>query len=781
MNKYLKSLIAFLILSVIIVAFVVAVGDDSAKFKYVSADMAEQTPSDIYFETEPGFYDKVIRVTIGKSKDCVIYYTLNGKVPGDNYDKVKCNRYSSDGIALRGSKNGYNIYGITARPYFQDGTWGETIINTYIVGGGAKERFKNLAVFITCDPDKLFGYESGILVAGKLRDDWIRDNPGEQVIAISPAGYMLRGWEAEREVNVEFFTTSGFQVVNQTVGVRPAGAYSRASKLKSIKMFARSDYEPIDNKFSFQLFGDQYAWDGSGRLITDYKRILLRSGGSDVRASQMRDEVHQMLAYQAGMIGSQLVEPVSVFINSEYYGSMWAHEVISDKWFEDHFGTYPGIMAVASGPERSKPDTRYAIDSIEEDQFFYDDWNALYDWYGKADLTDDETYAQLCEELDVRNYLFYYAINVYINNNDWPNNNHKCYRYYAAEGEEYKEGTVFDGRWRFLPHDMDWIWGATQDVLNTNLIVSSTRSELFRAIMQRPDCVDMFIDCLMEVANGAFSEENYLATINSMHEERLDELKHYTSESQYRVSDLNTMLSAVEVNRVYAKTRPGTLARDLKKAFGISGNSYTVNIKAPENCYVMMGDWEINKAFTGKYVVEHNEIFKCHPVVGYEFSHWTVNGEAITGDELYITDEMIEAKTVNVEAHVVPKETNVLTVIEYSAEGTEDFIVIYNPSKTEAVSTYGYSLSDTKDKLGKYTIPARIIEPQGKLVIYCDGYSGAEKLYQLAVPFNLKEGEKLYLSDLGKIVEDLTIMPLNDGYSAVRSMKDGKFYETKID
>ncbi|MBE6642798.1 MAG: hypothetical protein E7615_04025 [Ruminococcaceae bacterium] len=786
MNKYVKSIIAVLLLALTLVAFTYGFkADDGQK-----GDSIGNTDTDsehvIEFETSPGFFEKNVRVVIKKNRDCDIYYTTDGNVPGETVDIKECKVYNEGGILLRGPKEGITVNSITARACWKtDGsdelTWSEPIINTYVVGGTVDERFQNTTVFITCDPEKLFGYESGILVPGKLRDDWIKANPREEVIAISPAGYMLRGWESERVVNVEFFTSDGMQVINQTVGARPSGAYSRASKLKSIKLFARSDYEVIDNKFCYQLFGDQYAWDGSGRIITDYKRILLRSGGSDVRASQMRDEVHQMLAYDAGIIGAQLCEPVAVFINGQYYGSMWAHEVISDKWFEDHFGTYPGFMAVASGPERSKPDKRYAIDSIEEDQFFYDEWNALYEKYGSSDMTDDAVYEEFCSVLDVENYLFYYAINVYINNNDWPNNNHKCYRYYAAEGEEYREGTIFDGKWRFLPHDMDWIWGPTQDVLNTNLVSSNTRSKIFKALMKRDECVDMFIGYLMELVNGAFSTENYLSKINSMHEERLNELEHYTSESAFKVSSMKTMLEAVEKNRDYAIRRPDTLIPDLKRAFKISGKTYDVHIDSPENCYITTGNWEINEEFNGNYVVEHGVTYICHPFVGYEFSHWTVNGDVIRSEELYISEHYIDQKSLEVKAHVVPKTAMTLMIVEYSSEGNEDYLVLYNPSTTEAISTYGYSLSDSEKKLGKYMLPARIVEPQTKVKVYCDNYSGAEKYHQMAVPFNLKEGEVLYLSKTGEILEAVTLMHLNDGYSAVRSLKDNKFYETRID
>ena len=201
---------------------------------------------------------------------------------------------------------------------------------------------------------------------------------------------------------------------------------------------------------------------------------------------------------------------------------------------------------------------------------------------------------------------------------------------------------------------------------------------------------------------------------------------------------------------------------------------------APRNCYVMAGKWEINKEFNGTYVVEHGETYVCHPMYGYAFSHWTVNGETVNDAELIITEEMISAGELEIEAHVVPFNEAKLTVLEYSSEGKDDYIVLYNPSPTEAVSTYGYSLSDSAKKLGKYMLPAKIIEPLGKVKIYCDSYSGFEKYHQMAVPFNLKEGERLYLSDRGEIVEEHLLRHLPDGYSAVRSLKDSKFYDTRI-
>jgi hypothetical protein len=37
--------------------------------------------------------------------------------------------------------------------------------------------------------------------------------------------------------------------------------------------------------------------------------------------------------------------------------------------------------------------------------------------------------------MDVENYLEYFAMNIYIGNEDWPHNNYRLYRYYPADGE----------------------------------------------------------------------------------------------------------------------------------------------------------------------------------------------------------------------------------------------------------------------------------------------------------------------------------------------------------
>ena len=760
------------------------------RLSVIPEDLPQQTDSvghEIAFATAPGFYEEDITVFLTNTDNCEVYYSVGGLVPESTELKGTVRRYSADrGISLRAYDGKIRYYSLTARAYYPDtDTWGDPIYNTYVVGEGATSRFTTLAVFVTCDPDKLFGYEEGILVLGKTRDEWLAANPGAKPIAISPANYNLRGWASERQVNVEFFDTEGNQLINQSVGIRPYGAYSRAVVLKSLKLFARKDYEEVHYRFDYPLYGDLYTLDGTGRLRLDFKRVLLRSTGSDVYGAQIRDELNQTAAAMTGFPVTQAVRPCSVYLNGEYYGCMWMHDVICDDFFIENYGEYPGTMGVVSGPEMDKPDKRYEIDSLAEEQFMYDDYNAMYNKYKKADMTDDAVYEEFCRVVDVENYLFFYAINVYLNNSDWPYNNHKAYRYYAAEGEEYQPGTVFDGRWRFIVHDTDGTFGVSGNLLNNHLLSRSAdrRSELFQALMKRQECVDMFIEDVMEVMNGAFSPENYTRLITEMHEARKAEATLYNATSRFSTNSIENIEEKLKEFYSFAEKRPRILIRtDLRQAFRTSGKTYTISIDAPENAYIMTGNWKIDKAFTGTYIVEYGEDFEIFPHVGYEFSHWIVNGDTYVYDRvLSLGFEDAINQNITVTPVVIRQtENRHLTVYEYSSSGSNDYLVLYNPHDV-ALSTKGYQLSDSADKLGKYTLPNRIVAPGEFLTVYGKNYVGRETLHQMSMPFSLKTGETVYLSYNYEILEAITSIDLHNGYVCRRNLTDHKFYETKAD
>ena len=136
-------------------------------------EVSDSAPQEIAFATPAGFYTESLSVFLSGTENCEVYYSLGGIVPESTTLKGTIRRYSKEaGISLRAYAGQIKYYSLTARAYYPDtDSWGDPVCSTYVVGEEADTRFTTMAVFITCDPDKLFGYEEGILILGKTRDD----------------------------------------------------------------------------------------------------------------------------------------------------------------------------------------------------------------------------------------------------------------------------------------------------------------------------------------------------------------------------------------------------------------------------------------------------------------------------------------------------------------------------------------------------------------------------------------------------------------------------------
>ena len=95
--------------------------------------------------------------------------------------------------------------------------------------------FTTLIFSITSDPYNLYDYEYGILIPGKLRDDFIKENPNKHIDPPDPANFNIRGRESEREAYLEILEPDGHVVASQKAGIRVYGGWSRANLQKSIK------------------------------------------------------------------------------------------------------------------------------------------------------------------------------------------------------------------------------------------------------------------------------------------------------------------------------------------------------------------------------------------------------------------------------------------------------------------------------------------------------------------------------------------------------------------
>ncbi len=607
---------------------------------------AEYSVQPVSFSLEDSFNSSTAELVLTAGNAVDIYYTLDGTIPDENAEKYQ------GPIRFTASKNTV-AYAVSARALYADGTWSDTAIRTYFVGETVEERYDTLIFSITTDPYNLYDHEYGILVKGKLRDDFLLANPDAEIDGTTPANYLMRGRESERPIHLEVFTQSGELILEQDAGVRVYGGWSRSNDMKSLKLFARKEYDEVNNKFRYPFFTT--SMDGSEQLVDSFKRLVLRAYGNDINNAFIREELFQTLAKQAGY-EAKAVRPAAVYVNGAYFGAYYLTEPYHESYFEEHYKKFDGVMEILEGTELVKQG-----ESDGSNQYAVDDYQAMYEKYAYADLTDDATYAELCEQVDVANYIEHYAYQMYIGNEDWPHNNYKAYRYYAAEGEEYSSEAPFDGKWRYLLHDMDFSTGiygtgVTQRYLTELVGEPGDISEvcpLFCQLMRRKDCQDIFIKKTLELLNGVFRSEYFDEQMNIMHEERLNEQLH--SPESGHLETWGTEISQVEKNmsniKSYMAKRSNYVYMNLYAFFDLDCKKYSIDLQIPENCNVT-----INNGFTTDCGFEvllysaYDNVLTADSTEGKQFLYWVVDGVKHMEKELTVTEEMLNGNTIIVEA-----------------------------------------------------------------------------------------------------------------------------------
>ena len=456
------------------------------------------------FSDTQAFYDDTLTVSIDAPAGARVYYTLDCTEPTENA-LIYSEPLKFD--VVEGTLP--DAYVLRAKALLSSGEWTRTAAKTYFVAENVKERYSTLVFSVTGDPADLTDKPSGIFYG---------------------RNYKERGRESERAVFIESYGPDGYPEISQFGGVRIYGGYSRQNSIKSMKLFARKEYDPERGTFKFNNFGTERE-DGSGKVVNKYDKLVLRDAGNDYQFCFLRDELSQTLVKKAGFDFYEGVLPATTYLNGKYYGLLWLHESYCDTYFKERFGKdAPGEFVVLEGSDQKKNN-----DEDELTQKCVEEFNKEYNRFINMDLTDDANYRALNEFIVVEDYLDFFAWNISLNNWDWPNNNYKVMRYVPAEGDTYNDG-VFDGRYRFLPHDMDYSYGlygqdTTQPYYDTLRIVMNPRdtryAPLFTKLMERDDCKEYFKNKTIEFFEGALSEESIIESYNMLNESRSTELLGY--------------------------------------------------------------------------------------------------------------------------------------------------------------------------------------------------------------------------------------------------------------
>ena len=456
------------------------------------------------FSLASGFYDDPQILTISAPAGCEIRYTLDGSEPTAEsllYDGPMTLVDISDqpNRVLNHPTTTLDRSGVITEPvdkgtllraavFDAGGGRSETVTAVYFVGKETFSKYDGVRVLnITAAPIDLFG-NYGIAVTGLDYDRWL--DAGGEGTAPFPFFYR-RGRKLEKNADVLLWDADHRQVLQQACGIRLQGDHTRAAVFKRFRLISRKIYSG-SYQFTAPIFGSSLS-----------HSFFTRQDTADIIAQQLC----------AGLdLGGLDAEPAAVFVNGEFYYRTYLRERYDKQYFTTYFGVDRDDVVIISNNTLDK--------GSQED---YEEYLDFLRYLEENDCADPAVYAEVCRQMDVRNYARFITANIYCNNTDWSvYKNYKMWRTRSADGTGVK-----DGRWRWLVYDMDgceWTRPAFGDASRTTYDIFTypapyteepfLEMPVLRSLLRSPDFRDLFARTWLEMMNVTLTPDRARAILD---------------------------------------------------------------------------------------------------------------------------------------------------------------------------------------------------------------------------------------------------------------------------
>lgn len=426
-----------------------------------------------------------------------------------------------------------------------------------------RDTFKLPVVSLVAQEDRLFGYEQGVMVAGKTFDDFRRQHPDHRIRGgTAPANWHTRGDDVPAHFQYFSATEESEKArMDQRIGIRVHGGFSRSNASKSLRLYARKRYGK--NKFQHPVFGEDY----------NHKKLILRNSGNDFQKTLFKDAAAQAVVQDLN-IETQGYQPVVTFINGEYWGILNLREYFDTDFFSEKYGI----------PEKD-------IELVENNAVIEGDpahWKQVMTFFERSDLRREEAYRQASSLIDIDSLIDHQIANIFMGNVDWPHNNVKAWRY-RGDAAQYTSKGVLDGRWRWLQYDADLaltipsinvLAGALNPRGTKNLDGVQWSTLLLRKLMQNDGFRTRFINRFADLLNTTFDAEHTARTVRQLQNNIRPEMPRHLE--RWKVpANVNVWAQHVQTMLTFLRQRPAVQRAQLIDQFQLKG-SYALSVDVPD-------------------------------------------------------------------------------------------------------------------------------------------------------------------------------------------------------
>ncbi|MBO6052286.1 MAG: CotH kinase family protein [Clostridia bacterium] len=625
---------------------------------------------------------------------------------------------------------------------------------TFTYFSAPEGRFTTPVFSLVSDPEGLYGYETGILVEGKARDDAKKHgNPKGWVLGNTNANYYNAGIEWERATSMEYSENgTGAFDYSSNAGIRVNGGWTRANTQKSLKIFSRRSYTPSHGTFTIDPFPG-YRDPATGRILSFANTILLRGGSNNEGNNVIATPLQISLCEGTGQIVPAM-RPVTEFINGKYRGVFMMIEDYDADFIEAHFGVPEEELTILSGSYENYGGSMWTLDCAPEgeEDGAVREFTRMMLRLAALDMKVSSSYEKAGEQIDLKNFLEYMCIELYCGNSDWPDNNLRAFRR-SIDGYQPDGEGIYDGRWRFLLKDLDLSFGNGHNVSKDPYHTIDGTSALlirnvFNALMKNETFANRVHMYFCTLATAVFKPSRVQDKIGDLTLAMLPEMEFTTKKLGVAGGNVAVWHTNVSGLRSFAIRRVDTVLSAVQKASGKKLSTLAVSLT---------GEGKAELGWFGMTDGEVRQYPKSTPIPLDlpKGAAAEAEGGMISNGMLILTAD--EAKiTVTLPPPEEEKTADGLVLNEVALRGVEEaFVELYNGAD-ETLSLDGWTIGTggRVQKLDGLTVPAK-----GFFTLTESGEGGDAKL-----TFT-KSGDTLVLAHDGECVDSL---PLAEVHKSVQ-------------
>ena len=284
----------------------------------------------------------------------------------------------------------------------------------------------------------------------------------------------------DRPVNFSYISPTEGMLFNQDVNISVSGGWSRMSNPRSMKLKSNKIFDG-QNHLDYVFFPQ--------KPNIRNKALVVRNGGNDSYCRFM-DPALTTIVQRSGIdLDLQSTVQVVEYINGRFKGVLNLREPNNDKYVYSNYG--------------------YDDEEIDmfENESFNNGTNEVYRHLCEIseNINADGVYDEVKTLLDIDEFTNYMATEIFLGNDDWPDNNVKAFR------------SQDDGRFRFILFDLDQpfnAWGRSLSSFDQFGNIMMVR--LFKNLLQHDEYRKKFIDTFCILAGSVFEKNHATAIVDEL-------------------------------------------------------------------------------------------------------------------------------------------------------------------------------------------------------------------------------------------------------------------------